>query len=512
MNQMKITMLNDEFWYGLSVHDGTNMPLNKESRFTINIDPNTTVNQAAPFLVSNQGRYVWCDDGFIVTVADGEIVISYRKKEPLFSQGHQTLKGAYLAASKKHFPPSGKTPPEDFFQGAQFNTWIELLYEQTQEGILAYGQAVIDEGYPPGVLMIDDGWMEDYGVWKFHNKRIPEPKKMIDSLHQMGFKVMLWTCPFISPDSAAYRELVGKGKAGGLLFTKEGKPAIREWWNGYSAVLDLSHPEAQRWYKAQNQYLMDEYGVDGFKFDAGDGKFYQDDDQFYEKIDANGQTLAWAEFGLEYAYNEYRACYRAGNQPLVQRLADKNHSWDGHGVGGLIPNHLTQGILGYAFSCPDMIGGGEYANFTENSENLDEELFVRYAQCAALMPMMQFSAAPWRVLTKENAALCKNAADTRNRFTEEIYALAKHSAESGEPITRYMEYQFPHQGFADINDQFMLGEKILVAPVCHKGETQRKVHLPEGKWMYVDGKRYEGGKVITVKAERNIIPYFILNR
>ena len=55
-----------------------------------------------------------------------------------------------------------------------------------------------------------------------------------------------------------------------------------------------------------------------------------------------------------------------------------------------------------SYTCPDMIGGGEYLNFLENSSNLDEELFVRYAQCAALMPMMQFSAAPWRVLSKEN--------------------------------------------------------------------------------------------------------------
>ncbi|MCQ5090565.1 glycoside hydrolase, partial [Ruthenibacterium lactatiformans] len=95
----------------------------------------------------------------------------------------------------------------------------------------------------------------------------------------------------------------------------------------------------------------------------------------------------------------------------------------------LIPNTLTQGMLGYAFSCPDMIGGGENANFTANSDKLDDELFVRYAQCAALMPMMQFSAAPWRELPPKAAELCVQAAKLHEQYTEDILALAKHAAQ-----------------------------------------------------------------------------------
>ena len=59
--------------------------------------------------------------------------------------------------------------------------------------------------------MIDDNWQEDYGKWNFHPGRFPNPKTMMDELHKMGFKVMLWVCPFVSPDCDVYRDLASKG-------------------------------------------------------------------------------------------------------------------------------------------------------------------------------------------------------------------------------------------------------------------------------------------------------------
>eukprot|EP00951_Prasinocladus_malaysianus_P025381 scaffold222419_cov31-Prasinocladus_malaysianus.AAC.2 len=73
---------------------------------------------------------------------------------------------------------------------------------------------------------------------------------------------------------------------------------------------------------------------------------------------------------------------------LAQRLCDKNHAWDESGLASLIPNGLAQGLAGYAFGCPDMIGGGQYSDFYELGTlrprlDIDQELFVRYAQAAA---------------------------------------------------------------------------------------------------------------------------------
>ena len=96
-----------------------------------------------------------------------------------------------------------------------------------------------------------------------------------------------------------------------------------------------------------------------------------------------------------------------GGQPLVQRLRDKQHSWEE--IKKLIPDILLQGLVGYSFTCPDMIGGGEISSFWGEKNNLDQDLVVRSAQCHALMPMMQFSVAPWRVLDSAHFDAVKKA-------------------------------------------------------------------------------------------------------
>lgn len=112
-------------------------------------------------------------------------------------------------------------------------------------------------------------------------------------------------------------------------------------------------------------------------------------------------------------------------------------------MASLIPNQLCQGIQGYAFTCPDMVGGGMLGSFHGEGFQLDEELFVRYAQCAALSPMIQFSAAPWRLLSPEGNRRCLEAARLHTQWAGTIIELARHAAQTGEPIYRYMAYGFP---------------------------------------------------------------------
>ena len=101
--------------------------------------------------------------------------------------------------------------------------------------------------------MIDDTWQEDYGVWTFHEGVSQSRKKTIDALHALGFKVMLWVCNYISPDSYTFRELE---KLGYLIQTKNGDSAIVHWWNGYSGILDLTNPDACAWLKRRLDTLV----------------------------------------------------------------------------------------------------------------------------------------------------------------------------------------------------------------------------------------------------------------
>ncbi len=498
--------LEDEVWYGGVVSEGVKFPLTATDSWSIDMSLNTTVNQITTALISNCGRVIGSKKGFQVSVNMGEITISSQKAQvKILESNDKTLRGAYHLAKETFFSFDNQLIPKAMYQNAQFNTWIQLLYDQNQTEIIQYAQDIIRNGYSPGVLMIDDGWSPYYGYWDFDRKKIPDPKKMIEELHALGFVVMLWVCPHITPDTVEFRDLAKKGY---LVKDKTNKVAIREWWNGYSALLDMSHPDAWQWLKDEFDHLVERYGVDGFKFDAGDARFYKDSDITFQSSDANRQSHLWAKFGNQYEYNEMRVSVNNGGKRLVQRLADKDHSWGDNGIRGLIPNQMIQSLFGYPYGCPDMIGGGEYENFLSNYNNLDQELFVRHAQISCLMPMMQFSAAPWRFLDEEYQKECLDAAKIHEEFYLEINQAFQEAAQNGEPITKPLEFVFPDQGLWRVKQQFMLGEKILVAPVYEKETKNHEVILPKGRWQKIGGNIYEGGRSITVTGGLNNIPIF----
>ncbi|HVK48915.1 MAG TPA: hypothetical protein VM488_13740, partial [Pseudobacter sp.] len=156
------------------------------------------------------------------------------------------------------------------------------------------------------------------------------------------------------------------------------------------------------------------------------------------------------------------------------------------------------------------IGGGDYSSFDNvDASKLDQDLVVRSAQCHALMPMMQFSVAPWRILDQQHLAAVKAAVELRKKYTPQIMDLVRKSAITGEPVVRHMEYAFPGSGFEACNDQFMLGNNLLVAPVLAKS-GRREVVLPKGKWKYIDGKLFKGPAKITVDAALDQLPFFEL--
>ena len=501
---LDLPLLDAEVWWGGAVNDGVQMPFGPVV-YQRDLAGSVAVNQCAPFLVSNKGRYVWNDQPFAFAFEPGKLhaETSYAS-EFVVKEGFASLREAYLDAARNFFPANGQLPNPLLFTKPQYNTWIELHYEQAQDKVIEYAEAVIRHGFPPGVLMIDDTWQEDYGNWDFHPKRFPNPKAMVARLHELGFEVMLWTCPFVSADSTIFRSLRDQGL---LVRGADGDPVMRKWWNGHSAVLDGSNPKAIAWFMEQLQRLMADYAIDGFKFDAGDADFYRDADVTAQPITANGQTEAWARVGLGFSLNEYRACWKCAGLPLVQRLADKSHKWGDTGLASLIPNGLAQGLMGYAFICPDMIGGGMDSDFYGPTASLDGELFVRSAQCAALFPMMQFSAAPWRVLSAKNAGYCLETTRLHERLAPEIEAIARDAAQTGEPILRHMAYEFPTGGYEFVADQFMLGSEILVAPVITQGD-RRLIRFPAGAWRGDDGSLVHGPTELEVDAPLSRLPWY----
>lgn len=502
-HQYKSNVKDGEGWWGGVVVDGPLMPFGK-SEYSHDLYGDIKENQGSPVLVSSSGRYVWSDQPFEFEFNNDSLIINSMFGRLQTGQAGTSLRDAYIFVSQNFFPPEGKIPDTLLFTSPQYNTWIELTYNQNEKDILNYAQSIIDNGFPPGVIMVDDNWQEDYGTWEFKAEKFQDPREMVKQLHDLGFKVMLWVCPFVSPDSPNYRLLEQENA---LLKEDNNKkrPAIIRWWNGASALLDFTNPAADKWFKDQLKSLMQRYGIDGFKFDAGDPHFYAGKILAEKNILPNEHSEMFAKIGLDFPLNEYRACWKMGGQPLAQRLRDKRHDWQDLRL--LIPGIISQGLMGYQFTCPDMIGGGEYGSFL-NLETIDEELIVRSAQVSALMPMMQFSVAPWRVLSEQNMNICRDMAELHKNMGNEILKLAVECASSGEPMVRNMEYVFPGKGYSEIKDQFMLGDSILVAPVIEKNTYSREIIFPEGKWIGDDGSVVTGPAEINVKAPIERLPWY----
>ena len=511
---LEVALDGDEKWWVGVVSESHRMPLDRSSAsFEIDLLGNTVGNQVQPLLLSTKGRYVWSEEPFRLATGGGTIRLA-SDLGPFQSGRHgTTLREAALHAGASFFPPSGKTPDPMLFTHPQFNTWIELTYDQNQRDVLAYARAIVASGFPPAVLMIDEGWAEGYGVWDFHRGRFPDPKAMMDELHGMGFKVMLWVCPYIQPDGKHFTELLHDRTS--VVWLRSAKdprqPAILHWWDGYSAVTDLTSSRGREWFQAQLRHLVEAYGVDGFKLDGGDAEHYAQSSMltgavaFDASATPNRHTEAWARIGLDFPLNEYRACWKMGGQPLAQRLRDKEHTWED--LRKLVPGMVNLGLMGYPFGCPDLIGGGEYLSF-RNLAAIDQELIVRAAQVHALMPMMQFSVAPWRVLSPENLATCRRMAALHTEQGASILGLARASARTGEPIVRSLEYAWPHRGYVDVLDQFLLGPDILVAPVVEKGARKRRLVVPPGRWRGDDGTVVSGPTSVEIDAPLARLPWY----
>ncbi len=503
--KIEIKLLPDECWWGGVVRHGDQMPFDANTNYRAELGANLWGNQGCPLLVSSKGRYIWSEEPYSFEFDTGVLTLEDILGEIEQGDGHENLRGAYLAACGKFFPPSGKIPPERSFIVPQYNAWIDMLYYPTQEKVLSYAQAILDAGMPPGVLIIDDWWYKHPSVWRFDREAFPEPREMIDSLHEQGFLVMLWVNDFAGTDMQEFMTLRDKG----FLFSDEdGQPIIRKWWNGYSALVDLSNPDAFAWVQDQLDVLVDEYGIDGFKFDSGDVWTYRFVERSYAPRTINGHAEDFCRLGLKYDLSEFRGCWKMGGLHFIQRVRDKHHRWDEGGMADVIPTSLAQGLVGYPYTCPDMVGGGEDTSFTDPDFQFDQELFVRWAQCSTFFPIIQYSNLPDRVLDKEHLAYCMEMIELRKKIGPEVLELAKHAAKTGEPIMRNMAYNFPDEGMERILDQYMLGDKYLIAPVMVKGAVTKKVKFPAGTWKGDDGHAVDGPCELEVPAPLSRLPWY----
>jgi hypothetical protein len=146
--QTSVAIKDGEKWYGGAVNEAHLMPF-KEG-YSLDMYGDTRGNQAVPLLISTKGRFIWSEEPFKFAFEKNRLVISNAKSALTIDSAGKNLREAFSNASKRFFPSKNKLPDTLLFSKPQYNTWIELVYNQNQKDILSYARAIIDNGFPPG--------------------------------------------------------------------------------------------------------------------------------------------------------------------------------------------------------------------------------------------------------------------------------------------------------------------------------------------------------------------------
>ena len=459
------------------------------------------------------------------------------------------VRTATLSALKS-LPSPQVAPPSVVFNRSTWTTWATSHADVVQADVLALGKAVIDNGYRPGVLEIDDRWQSRYGDLEFDSVKFPDPKGMIEQLHKEGFLVTVWVMPFLQEGSAACAEarrlghLVEGGDPPSLVReVSVGGPGERlgsavkilvdqydwppghwaggggggtlqsgqlRWWGTQPVrAIDLTSDAAVDWFVARLKALQQRAGLDGFKFDAGEPCFLPRGAVTSRPLKYPGEyTQLWVNRVVsQFSISEVRSAMGTTEYRGLVRMGDRDTVWGvDNGLQSLIPALLTSSVLGYPFCLPDMIGGNAYWG-----QFPDTELMVRWAQVSALMPAVQWSIPPWEV-SDEASDACKIADAMRDDvLLPRINDLFENAAANLTPICRPLWWLDPlDKETFNIDDQFLIGDDVLVAPVVVKGARNRRVYLPAGVWSEYKGQENIAGRCwVEVEAPLMKLPVFI---
>jgi alpha-glucosidase (family GH31 glycosyl hydrolase) len=497
-------------WYGGAVDQAHKWPLEAHEW---SADPFlATSNQASPFWMASSGIGIFLDtyDDIAASVNkdhDGLLRIAYLHSPAM----HYTiLVGKNIAEVRDLFGTAvGKPrrrPPDDVFERPVWSTWCQYFSKVSQRDVLAYARHIHDGRWPASVVTVDDGWQTHYGDNEF-NAKFPDPKRLADEVHKMGYRLALWVENFANLDSDRYRQ--GRRDGGLLRDAATGQPARIRWWDGDAALIDFGDGRVRTRYVDELKALMRRYGVDGFKFDGGDAEYWPSTGAITAggPLSRNRYTDLWAEVGGEFELNELRVGWLSQPQGLFNRLRDKRASWsEADGLPAIIPHGGIQSLLGFVFNCPDLIGGGLDEGFKP-----DEELNIRWTQAAAFMPIMQFSYGPWQFSQPAQKIIRRFALMHGKLWHSHLKALAERAVATGKPIWSPLFYVFPEDDTTYLTrDEFMVGDSLLVAPVVEPGVRQRDVYLPAGRWRdFWSEKVVEGGRTLRdYPAPLETIPVF----
>ena len=386
-----------------------------------------------------------------------------------------------------------------------FGTWMSrITYFSEKEGYDVAAN-IRKNKYPCDVIHFDTGWFDvDWQCdYKFSENRFQNPQQMLKDLRSQGFHVCLWQLPYFTPKNRYFSELIEKD-----MYVKNGNGELPY----EDVVLDFSNPETVKWYQDKLAGLLN-IGVSAIKVDFGEAAPLNG-------IYASGKS-GW------YEHNLYPVRYDMAVSEITKKLHNENIMWaraawagsqryplhwggdaatTNTGLLGTLRAGLSFGLSGFSFWSHDMGG------FVRSTP---EDLYCRWIPFGFLTSHTRAHGAPptepWLYDSKRVQDVFRKSAEMKYRLMPYVYAQAKECTEKGLPMLRALFVEFSDDpGAWKVDDEYLFGSQILVAPLLESGMTGRTVYLPEGKWIdYQTEKVYEGG---WHRIEAGSLPIIMLVR
>lgn len=376
---------------------------------------------------------------------------------------------------------------------------------------------------PCDVLYLDIEYMDDYKVFTWNQERFAGFDAQVAKLTKMGFKVVTIIDPGVKKEKgyAVYDEGLAKDY---YLKDKDGIPYVNRVWPGETVYPDFSADSVRRWWGEQHRILTDQ-GVAGIWNDMNEPASFDgpipDDVTFandgYPSVHAEmhnvyGHLMSKATYdGLKALTGKRpfvitRACY-AGTQKYATVWTGDNCSHWEH-LRMAVPMLLNLGLSGIPF-CGTDVGGFSF--------DCNGELLARWVQLGVFTPLFRNHSnmftrdqEPW-AFGEKIEQICRKYINLRYMFLPYFYDLLWQGEKTGLPVMRplFLHDQEDEETY-ELNDQFMVGDSLLVAPVLQQGQRCRAVYLPAGEWIdYWTGERHRGKQYVIKKTPLDVCPIYI---
>lgn len=418
--------------------------------------------------------------------------------------------------------------------------WQCKLRYYNQEQLLNVAREYKKRNLPIDVIVIDFFHWPKQGDFRFEEEFFPDPKAMVDELKELGIELMVSVWPQIDRHSENYEEMQQKGY---LIKAEKGASVAMMDWFPASIFYDATNPKARKyvWSKCKKNYY--DYGIKIFWLDEAEPEYdVYDFENYRYALGPNAQI--GNIYPQHYSKTFYEGMKAEGQENVVnlvrcgwagsQRYGALVWSGDIHSsyedFRKQIVAGLHMGIAGIPWWTTDIggFGGGN------PDDPKFRELLIRWFQWGAFCPVMRLHgdrSPGGEVLKKDGSkALFTGGNNEVWSFGNEAYEilvkymelretlrdytrqLMKEAHKNGAPIMRPLFFEFQNdEKVWDINDEYLYGPDILVAPIIYEGATSREVYLPKGSnWTDAhSGKIYDGGQMISVDAPIDIIPVFL---